>query len=60
LIIDIDGARLFNAASSLNCNLRDITTSVGVDILSLGGTKVNISINKNRYLLFKIGWFNVW
>jgi threonine aldolase len=41
-IIDIDGARLFNAASSLNCNLRDITTSVGADILSLGGTKVNI------------------
>jgi len=40
--LDIDGARLFNAASSLNCNLRDITTSVGVDILSLGGTKVNI------------------
>jgi len=40
--IDVDGARLFNAVSSLNCNLRDITTSVGVDILSLGGTKVNI------------------
>jgi len=26
----------------LNCNLRDITTSVGVDILSLGGTKVGL------------------
>ncbi|CAF3371752.1 unnamed protein product [Rotaria sp. Silwood1] len=42
LYFHIDGARLYNAASSLNCNLRDITTSVGVDILSLGGTKAGL------------------
>ncbi|CAF4144098.1 unnamed protein product [Rotaria sordida] len=42
LYFHIDGARLFNAASSLNCNLRDITTLVGVDILSLGGTKAGL------------------
>jgi threonine aldolase len=40
VVLDVDGARLFNAASSLNCELRELTTSVGVDILSLGGTKV--------------------
>lgn len=44
----MDGARLFNAASSLNCSLRDITTAVGVDILSLGGTKVIIEIDNSK------------
>ncbi|CAF3055383.1 unnamed protein product [Rotaria socialis] len=42
LYFHVDGARLFNAASSLNCTLRDITTAVGVDILSLGGTKAGL------------------
>lgn len=51
-ILDIDGARLFNAATSLNCNLRDITTGVGVDILSLGGTKVNLSEYSNESFIF--------
>lgn len=35
----IDGARLANAAAYLDLNLREFTTDVGVDILSLGGTK---------------------
>lgn len=42
LYFHIDGARLFNAATALNCELRDITTGVDVDILSLGGTKVGL------------------
>ncbi|UJR16329.1 hypothetical protein I4U23_003235 [Adineta vaga] len=42
LYFHMDGARLFNAVSSLNCNLQDITTAVGVDILSLGGTKAGM------------------
>ncbi|CAF0749658.1 unnamed protein product [Adineta steineri] len=42
LYFHMDGARLFNAVSALNCNLSDITTSVGVDILSLGGTKAGL------------------
>ncbi|CAF1168590.1 unnamed protein product [Adineta ricciae] len=42
LYFHMDGARLFNAVSSLNCTLRDITTGVGVDILSLGGTKAGM------------------
>lgn len=44
----MDGARLFNAATALKCDLRDITTGVGVDILSLGGTKVNIDLHSNE------------
>lgn len=39
LLLHVDGARLSNAAAALETSLRDITTDVGVDILSLGGTK---------------------
>ncbi|MDX2085962.1 MAG: beta-eliminating lyase-related protein [Candidatus Melainabacteria bacterium] len=39
LIFHVDGARLFNAAVALNVPLRAISTDVGVDVLSLGGTK---------------------
>ncbi|MCS4534648.1 threonine aldolase family protein [Neisseria montereyensis] len=39
MVLHMDGARLANAAASLNVSLREITTDVGVDILSFGGTK---------------------
>lgn len=39
MAVHMDGARLANAAAALGANLRDITTDVGVDILSFGGTK---------------------
>lgn len=39
LITHIDGSRFFNAAASLGCSLKDMSTNVGLDILSLGGTK---------------------
>ncbi len=39
MAVHMDGARLANAAAALGVNLRDITTDVGVDILSFGGTK---------------------
>ncbi len=39
MLVHMDGARLYNAASFLNVDLKDITASVGVDILSFGGTK---------------------
>ena len=35
----MDGARLSNAAASLNVNLNAISGDVGVDVLSFGGTK---------------------
>ena len=39
MILHVDGARLSNAAESLNVNFKKITKDVGVDILSFGGTK---------------------
>ncbi len=39
LLFHMDGARLVNAAASLGVSLKALTQTVGVDILSLGGTK---------------------
>ncbi|QBS44501.1 threonine aldolase [Nocardia sp. CS682] len=39
MLVHVDGARLANAAASLGVPLRAITTDVGVDVLSFGGTK---------------------
>ena len=39
MLLHMDGARLCNAAESLNLDLAAITTDVGVDVLSFGGTK---------------------
>lgn len=39
LYLHMDGARLSNAAAALGLPLRAISTEVGVDVLSFGGTK---------------------
>ncbi|HUE26220.1 MAG TPA: beta-eliminating lyase-related protein [Solirubrobacteraceae bacterium] len=39
LLIHVDGARLSNAAAALGVSLRELTTDVGVDVVSFGGTK---------------------
>jgi len=39
LRVHVDGARLANAAAALGVPLRALTTDVGVDVVSLGGTK---------------------
>jgi threonine aldolase len=39
LLVHMDGARLTNAAAALNVSLGEITTDVGIDVLSFGGTK---------------------
>lgn len=39
LLLHMDGARIANAAVSLNANLKEITADVGVDVLSFGGAK---------------------
>ena len=39
MLLHVDGARLANAAASLDANLKSITAGVGVDVLSFGGTK---------------------
>lgn len=39
MLLHMDGARLSNAAASLNVPFREFTTDAGVDLLSFGGTK---------------------
>jgi threonine aldolase len=39
LLLHVDGARLCNAAAALDVPLRALTTDVGVDAVSFGGTK---------------------
>src|ERR1041385_7382539 len=39
MLLHVDGARLANAAVSLNASLKEITADAGVDVLSFGGTK---------------------
>jgi len=39
MLLHMDGARLANAAVSLNLGFKEFTTDAGIDILSFGGTK---------------------
>lgn len=39
MLLHVDGARIANAAVSLNASLKEITTDVGIDVLSFGGAK---------------------
>jgi threonine aldolase len=39
MYLHVDGARLANAAATLQCSLKEITADCGVDIISFGGTK---------------------
>jgi threonine aldolase len=39
MILHVDGARLSNAAASLNVGFKELSKDAGVDVLSFGGTK---------------------
>ena len=39
LIVHMDGARITNALVALKCTIKDMTTDLGVDVVSFGGTK---------------------
>jgi threonine aldolase len=39
MLVHMDGARISNAAASLQSGFRDITVDAGIDVLSFGGTK---------------------
>ena len=39
LMVHIDGARFSNAVVALNKNFKELTTDLGVDVVSFGGTK---------------------
>jgi threonine aldolase len=40
LLLHLDGARLSNAAAALGKSFKEFTTDVGVDLVSVGGTKI--------------------
>jgi threonine aldolase len=46
MLVHMDGSRLSNAAARLELPLRAITTDVGVDVLSFGGTKNGLMIGE--------------
>lgn len=39
LLVHLDGARIANACAALDCSFFDMTTALGVDLVSFGGTK---------------------
>lgn len=39
LLVHMDGARICNAAASLDLSFREMTVDAGIDVLSFGGTK---------------------
>jgi threonine aldolase len=62
LFLHVDGSRFFNATASLDCSLREVTEEVGIDILSLGGTKAGMMFGEavvvfndelKRFIAFK-------
>jgi threonine aldolase len=42
LLLHIDGARFFNAAANPGVSLRALSTEIGIDALTLGGTKIGM------------------
>lgn len=51
LMLHIDGARLANAAVTLGCSMRELTSELAIDVVSLGGTK-NGLMGAEAVLLF--------
>jgi threonine aldolase len=51
LLLHVDGARLTNAAAALDVSLRALTTDVGVDAVSFGGTKAGLLVGEAVVLL---------
>lgn len=51
MYLHIDGARLANAAVALQCNFRAMTTDIGADCVSLGGTKNGLLMGECAIIL---------
>ena len=51
MALHVDGARLANAAAALDVPLRAITTDVGADAVSFGGTKAGLMLGEAVVLL---------
>jgi threonine aldolase len=46
LLVHVDGSRLANAAAALDVPLRAITSDIGADVVSFGGTKVGLVLGE--------------
>jgi threonine aldolase len=46
MVVHLDGARIANAAASLDVPLRAFTTDAGVDVVSFGGTKNGLMLGE--------------
>ena len=51
MYLHVDGARLANAAVALGCTFKEMTTDLGVDILSFGGTKNGMMMGESVVVL---------
>jgi threonine aldolase len=51
MYLHMDGARLANAAVALGCSFKEMTTDLGVDCLSFGGTKNGMLMGESVVLL---------
>ena len=51
MLLHVDGARLANAAASLDVSLAELTTEAGVDVVSFGGTKNGLAGRRGGRLL---------
>lgn len=51
MYLHMDGARLANAAVALGCTFKEMTTDLGVDCLSFGGTKNGMLLGESVVLL---------
>ena len=51
MYLHMDGARLANAAVALGCSFKEMTTDLGVDCLSFGGTKNGMLMGESCVLL---------
>lgn len=51
MYLHMDGARLANAAVALGCSFKEMTTDLGVDCLSFGGTKNGLLMGESCVIL---------
>ncbi len=51
MYLHMDGARLANAAVALGCSFKEMTTDLGVDCLSFGGTKNGLLMGESAVIL---------
>lgn len=55
MLVHLDGARIANAAAALGVSLRALSTDVGVDALSFGGTKNGLLFGEVAVFLGEVG-----